>query len=92
MLSRSGSLNSGVPPRHRLGTTAAVSGTEEEPARTYLYDRKGLYGLSIEVIWTGRFELFDAAGLSLGTYPLDPYIDTETIGYQVIEIRSILTK
>ena len=70
----------------------AISGTEEEPARTYLYDRKGLYGLTIEVTWTGRFELFDAVGLSLGTYPLDPYIDIETIGYQVIEIRSILTK
>ena len=69
-----------------------VSGSEEQPARTYNYATKGLYALAIEVIWMGRFELFDAAGSSLGEYPLDPYTDTETIGYQVIEIRSVLTK
>lgn len=70
----------------------SVSGTEAEPARTYAYDTKGLYSLAIEVIWTGRFELFDSAGSSLGVYPLDPYTDTETIAYQVIEIRSVITK
>ena len=69
----------------------AISGSEEEPARTYLYGTKGLYALTIEVIWTGWFELFDAAGATLGTYPLDPYTDTETISYSVIEIRSVIT-
>lgn len=70
----------------------SIAGTEAEPAGTYLYETKGLYGLAIEVIWTGRFELFDTAGNSLGTYPLDPYTDTETLSYRVLEIRSILTK
>ena len=70
----------------------AVSGSEEDPARTYAYGTKGSYALSIEVIWTGRFELFDSAGSSLGVYPLDPYTDVETINYQVIEIRSVLAR
>ena len=69
-----------------------VSGSEEDPARTYAYGTKGSYALSIEVIWTGRFELFDIAGSSLGVYPLDPYTDVETINYQVIEIRSVLAR
>jgi hypothetical protein len=70
----------------------AVSGTEERPARTYTYESKGAYVLSIDVIWTGTFELFDAAGGSLGVYPLDAYADSESIDYHVIEIRSVLTK
>ena len=87
-----GFVEPGVTSAPSIAHYRTTSGTEEDPARTYAYGTKGSYALSVEVIWTGRFELFDAVGSSLGVYPLDPYYDIETITYQVIEIRSVLAR
>lgn len=79
----------GPPPVDRY---RELSGDEANPARTYVYESKGTYALAIDVVWTGWFELIDAVGVSLGSYPLDPYIDTESISYQVIEVRSVIAR
>ena len=73
-------------------TYRALAGSEDDPADTYTYNTKGQYDLTLEVTWSGAFELFDAGGTSLGAYPLDPYVEAETITYQVIEIRSVITR
>lgn len=68
--------------------TSTTAGTAAEPAARHVYEGKGSYTVSVDVVWSGTYT-FAGPGFAPITVPLGERTFSGQAAYQVAEIRGV---
>ena len=72
------------------GAYAAVVADEEDPPRMYMYETLGDYTVTLTATWVGQWWFTDNTGALAGPFPLGTVDFSDSLLYNVIEVRSVL--
>lgn len=69
---------------------AAAVSNEENPPRMYMYETLGDYTVTLTATWVGQWWFTDDTGELAGPFPLGDVDFSDSLLYNVIEVRSVL--
>lgn len=69
---------------------AAAVADEEDAPRSYMYETIGDYPVTLTAVWVGQYWFTDDTGDVAGPFPLGTVDFSDSLLYNVIEVRSVL--